>query len=213
MRIGHFRWSWTIRILTLASVLGLGLPLSVRAQGFGGCAGTYGMGVVLTVPTATPQMVGVSYQMGQDGPHRGVSIVGLWHVHYTATYDMNFPLNQAAPPTPFPFLESLKTWHADGTEMENAFLPPIGGNVCFGVWKRITDRMVKLRHVGLMFNPETGAVANVFTVDEIDQVSRDGMSYHGAFTFKVYGPDDVDGTGTALAEIRGTTAATRIAVH
>src|SRR5437879_13175186 len=76
------------------------------------------------------------------------TIVGLWHVPYTATYDNNFPPGGPYPPTPFPFLESFKTWHADGTEFENAFLPPAGGNICFGVWKDLDDRIVKLHHIG-----------------------------------------------------------------
>lgn len=57
------------------------------------------------------------------GEDNGPSIVGLWHVNYTGTVDDNFPPGNPAP-TPFPFLQSYKTWHGDGTEFENAFLPP-----------------------------------------------------------------------------------------
>jgi hypothetical protein len=139
-----------------------------------------------------------------DGP---ATIVGLWHLNYTATFAAG-----PFPPVPFPFLESYKTWHADGTEFENAFLPPTGGNICFGVWKEARDGSFKLHHVGLMFDPKTGSVSNVFTVDEINWVSRDGKSYSGSFDFKLFPPTDVYGTGTPLAEVKGTTLGTRIMV-
>ena len=138
--------------------------------------------------------------------------MGLWHVLYTATYDNNFPPGGPYPPAPFPFLESFKTWHADGTEFENAFLPPTGGNICFGVWKDLGDSRVKLHHIGLMFNPD-GSLSAIFTVDETDTVASDGKTYKGMFDFKLWPPSyDAVGAGTPIAEVKGTTAATRIAV-
>jgi hypothetical protein len=110
------------------------------------------------------------------------------------------------------FVESLKTWHADGTEFENAFLPPAGGNICFGVWKELGDHSVKLHHIGLMFAAD-GSMSSIFTVDETDTVASDGKSYKGMFVFKLWPAsyDAVD-VGTPIAEVKGTTAATRIAV-
>jgi hypothetical protein len=101
---------------------------------------------------------------------RGATIVGLWHLHYTVSDGS-------------PFLESFKTWHADGTEFENAFLPPVGGNVCFGVWKEVGHLTVKLHHVGLMFNSD-GSLKATFTVDELDTVAADNKTYSGTFDFK-----------------------------
>jgi hypothetical protein len=54
--------------------------------------------------------------------------------------------------------------------------------------------------------------SNVFTVDETDTVARDGKTYTGHFDFKLFDATDVFGTGTPIAEIKGTTAATRITV-
>lgn len=133
---------------------------------------------------------------------------------YTGTYDDNFPPGGPYPPAnaSFAFLESLKTWHADGTEFENAFLPPAGGNVCFGVWKESGKDTVKLHHIGLMFNTD-GSLSSIFTVDEIDTVASDGKSYKGTFDFKLWPPSyDVVGKGLPIAEVKGTTAATRISV-
>jgi len=140
------------------------------------------------------------------------SIVGLWHVAYTATSSTAGPLPvPIVPPGAFPFLQSYKTWHADGTEFENAFLPPAAGNVCFGVWKHFGNGYVKLHHIGLMFAPD-GSIASVFTVDELDRVAANGKTYSGSFDFKLFDAADVLGTGTVLQEIKGTIAATRITV-
>jgi len=52
------------------------------------------------------------------------SIVGLWHTNYTATYDENFPPGSPAT-APFPFVQSYKTWHADGTEFDMCSCRPL----------------------------------------------------------------------------------------
>ena len=138
-------------------------------------------------------------------------IVGLWHLIYTADSVTGAP--GIFPPTPpnFAFLESYKTWHRDRTEFENAFLDPKGGNICFGVWKQTGERSVQLHHIGLMFNTD-GSVKAVFTTDETNTVSYDGKSYSGKFTFRLFPPADVYGTGPAIVTVTGTTAGTRITV-
>jgi hypothetical protein len=72
-------------------------------------------------------------EAGED--FRGVpgdSIVGLWAVVYTAGGAT--------------FNETFDQWHSDGTEFENAYLAPEQGNICFGVWKAIGRRTVRLHH-------------------------------------------------------------------
>jgi hypothetical protein len=125
--------------------------------------------------------------------HGPATIVGLWHLHYTADDGSAF-------------LESFKTWHEDGTEFENAFLPPVGGNICFGVWKEVGHLTVKLHHIGLMFNAD-GTIKATFSVDEVDTVAADNKTYQGTFDFKVYDP-----SGNVVVEVKGTTAGTRITV-
>jgi hypothetical protein len=180
------------RLLAFVALVALGLMFTPRNASAAGCAVPYVSGAPVLAPLANPRLA--------DEPNQPFSIVGLWHLNYTGTYDDNFPPNQPATP-PFPFLESYKTWHADGTEFENAFLPPAGGNICFGVWKDLGRGTVKLHHVGLMFDPVTGAVANVFTVDEIDTVAPNGKTYKGTFDFKLFDATDVFGTGTPIAEV------------
>jgi hypothetical protein len=163
-----------------------------------------GAGAAPAIPFVSP------HPDGESNEHS--TIVGLWHSIYTATYDNNFPPGGPYPPTPFPFTESFKTWHGDGTEFENAFLPPSGGNICFGVWKDLDKGTVKLHHIGLMFNPD-GSISSIFTQDETDTVASDGKSYKGTFDFKLWPPSyDAVGVGTPIAEVKGTTAATRITV-
>ena len=167
-----------------------------------------------SIPFVSPPKGGesLSHQEGDEwnGP---ATIVGLWHVLYTAT---SVPISIPAPPfnftPPFPFLESYKTWHVDSTEFENAFLNPAGGNICFGVWKDVKGGSVKLHHIGLMFMNPGNTPSNIFTVDETDTVAADGKTYTGHFDFKLFDATDVYGTGTPIAEVKGTTAGTRITV-
>jgi hypothetical protein len=172
--------------------------------------GATGVKAGCTVPlgkaSKAPAIPFVSAQ-DQDGDD-DASIVGLWNVVYTATSAMG-----PFPPTPFQFNESYKMWHADGTEFENALLPPAGGNICYGVWKKGKGGVVKLHHVGVMFDNVTGKVTNRFTVDEVNKVSHDNKTYEGTFVFKLFDATDAFGTGTPLAEVKGTTAAKRITVE
>ena len=63
-----------------------------------------------------------------------------------------------------------------------------------------------------MFNPDGSPLA-IFTVDETDTVASDGKTYKGTFEFKLWPPSyTAVGTGTPIAEVKGTTAATRITV-
>ena len=132
--------------------------------------------------------------IGFPSPFDNPTIIGLWHVTYTAGGST--------------FNDTFDTWHADGTEFESAFLAPAGGDICVGVWKPTGLRSVTLHHVGWLFNPSTptATATNTFTLDEDIEVAADGKSYSGKFTFKVW---NLDGTPTPK-EVQGTIAATRI---
>ncbi len=175
-------------------------------------AGCMNPGKTGSVPIAflsTQANVPPNSQDGQDVP-QPATIVGLWHVIYTATYTTSGPLPVPVAPPDFEFAETMKTWHADGTEWEEKIEPPPAG-FCFGVWKHAAGGSEKLHHFGAVTAPD-GSVVAVFYEDELNRVAPDGKSYSGTFDFKLYGPTDVLGTGPVLQEIRGTTAATRIAV-
>jgi hypothetical protein len=104
---------------------------------------------------------------GQGESNGPATIVGLWHLKYTAADGSAFN-------------ETFKMWHADGTEWENALLPPSGQNFCYGVWKEISHLTVKLHHLGFMYSPD-GTLQASFTIDEIDTVAQNNKTYSGTF--------------------------------
>ena len=172
--------NWRLAVLAVAA---FGLLLSA-ASARAGCGEPNRAG-------AGPKLSWLEHQSSSNQP---ATIVGLWHVKYTAADGSAV-------------FESFKTWHEDGTEFENAFLPPGGGNICFGVWKSVGHLSVKLHHVGLMFNPADGSIAATFTQDENNTVASDGKTYSGTFDFKVF-----DTSGNLLQELKGTLTATRVTV-
>jgi hypothetical protein len=131
-------------------------------------------------------------------PAANDSIVGLWHVIYTANGAL--------------FNESLDMWHSDGTEFENVHLSPAGGNICLGVWTQVAPRTVRLHHIGWLFNAldPTANATNTFTIDETNVVAPNGTTYSGKFTFRVY---DLNGNYVPNSEVDGTIAATRYTVN
>ena len=202
------------RFSALVALAGLVLLLTASDAKAAGCSVLpYKTVAAPSTPFVSPY--GDDRQEGEDsnGP---ASIVGLWHLIYTATNSTSGPLPvpviPPGPPSSFQFLESFKTWHADGTEFETAFLPPASGNICFGVWKDLGHGSVKLHHIGPMFD-STGNVSYIFTVDENDTVAFNGKTYTGNFAFKLWPPSFAAvGVGKPLQEITGTTAGTRITV-
>jgi hypothetical protein len=205
-RMNIFRAVRSGRFSALVALVGLGLLFTASGTKAGGCAFSNKAAAAASIPFVSPH--GADHQEDKES-NGNDAIVGLWHLIYTA--NSASPSN-AFPPTPFQFLESFKTWHADGTEFENAFLPPTGGNICFGVWKESGHGSVKLHHIGLMFD-SMGRVSNIFTVDEKDTVASNGKTYSGTFDFKLWPPSfDAVGVGSPLAEVTGTTLGTRITV-
>jgi hypothetical protein len=137
----------------------------------------------------------VKYPMAEhDGATGPNTIVGLWHVAYTA--------GGAS------FGVAFKEWHSDGTEFENVDHSALVGNVCFGVWKQVGFRTVRLHHTGWTFD-DNGNPTGFFTQDETDTVATNGMSYSGNFDFKVF---DTNGDYISGTETIGTIAASRITV-
>lgn len=214
-RLSCFRMILGGRFAALAALVVLGFLFTSSGVKAGGCAIPYRVSAA-SYAFVNSQAQTQSSILQNEEPNQPETIVGLWNVIYTANDSTGPPYFPPAPPS-FQFLESYKTWHADGTEFENAFLAPSGGNVCFGVWKELGRGTVKLHHIGLMFDPDASspmnAITNVFTVDEIDTVAHNGKTYTGTFDFKLFGATNFYGTGAPLAEVKGTTAGTRITVN
>jgi hypothetical protein len=197
------------RFTALVALIALGVLLTASGAKADGCANLSKAGTATAAPFVTPRHSDDQPQAEESNGH--ASIVGLWHLNYTAETESGAPI---FPPVPFPFVETFKTWHADGTEFEQAFFAPAGGNICFGVWKDLGEGRVKLHHIGIMYDATTGQISNIFTIDEKDKVAPNGKSYSGTFDFKLWPPTyDAVGVGTPIAEVTGTTAATRITVE
>src|ERR1700682_2622352 len=166
-RMSIFRAFRRGRFSALVALVGLAILFTTSGTKAAGCGLAYNMVAAPSIPFLSPQgNESLNHQEG-DESNKHASIVGLWYVIYTAT---------SAPPPfptpPFKFAETYKTWHGDGTEFENALLPPDGGNICFGVWKDLEHGSVKLHHIGLMFTD--GKISNIFTVDETNTVASNG---------------------------------------
>jgi hypothetical protein len=207
-----------VRFATLVALAGLGLLISASGAKASCSPLPYKTGAAPSIPLASA--AGGGHKDGDDS-YKPASIVGLWHLLYTAKTNDGFAPGGVLLKPPFLFLESFKTWHADGTEFENAFMPPTDGNICYGVWEESDHGKVHLHHIGLMFQPGGAPpefVTNIFTVDEDNVVAPDGKTYSGSFDFKLFVPTQCANrsngtytcTGTPLAEVTGTTFATRI---
>lgn len=208
------RRSWSARLAALIALTGMGL-LAGANEANAGCVDPATMGSARTayVSGHAPFLLNEQGQQGNQG-NGDPTIVGMWHVIYTATYStagpIPVPVIPPGPPDSFQFAETMKTWHGDGTEWEEKLQPaPVG--FCYGVWKLTGNGSVKLHHFGAVTDP-SGTVVAIFYQDEINRVASDGRTYIGVWDFKIYGPADVLGTGPVLQEISGTTAATRITV-
>ena len=143
-----------------------------------------------------------SLQLVADGPD---SIVGMWHVTFTAWG------NQPGPPDGTPIDNALVTWHSDGTELMNSARPPQDGDFCMGVWKRTGRNSYKLNHFAWLANDTANAPGGIGNpagptriLEEVT-VSPDGKHYTGTFTLDAY-----DTLGNQVAHIIGVIAGTRI---
>ena len=113
---------------------------------------------------------------------------------------------------PFPFVVFFKTWHADGTEFENAFVPPAGGNICYGVWKDLGKGTVKLHHIGLMFNRPAASRPSSPTTKRTRSRPTEKPIKECSISNSGLPAMDAVGVGKPIAEVKGTVAATRITV-
>jgi hypothetical protein len=135
------------------------------------------------------------------------SIVGMWHVTFTAQGNPN------GPPDGTPIDNALATWHSDGTELMNSARPPQDGDFCMGIWKRTGRFTYKLNHFAWFANDAAnpGGIGNPTGPARVLQqitLSEDGKHYSGTFTLDAY-----DTSGTQVAHIVGVIAATRITIN
>ncbi len=121
-----------------------------------------------------PSLVRTAF--GEDGQP---SIVGMWHVVFTAQTMNGDPVNLL-------FDNSVVVWHSDGTEIMNSSRPAQDGNFCMGVWAQTGRLKYDLNHIPWQGNDPTGNPQGGAQLIEHVTLSPDGNHYSGTFTFTAY---------------------------
>lgn len=145
---------------------------------------------------------------GSDDDDGGRSIIGMWHVIFTAQTMNGFPVKDTV------IDNAIAVWHNDGTEIMNSARPAQDGNFCLGVWAKTGKSTYHLNHIPWGGNDPAnapGGIGNPSAGSQIiEQVtlSPDGNSYSGNFSLTAY-----DSKGQPSVTFTGYLAATRITVN
>ncbi len=133
---------------------------------------------------------------GTENDNGGVhvpAIVGMWEVTLFAGGAV--------------FDHAFQQLHADGLEMQNSgILPPLFGNVCWGLWQQTNARTFKLKHFAWNFDAD-GNNTGTFVLTATVKVSGDGKTYSGTYVADVVLPSGQIDPGQ---HVTGTMSATRL---
>jgi hypothetical protein len=145
-----------------------------------------------------PLQEAASDGVAAENPQRGgdPSMTGLWKTVFVAGGAVvNLGFN---------------TWHNDGTEwaLDGTF-PPVGGNVCPGVWEKIGRRSYLTVHPAFDYDASNTHVVGIFIERLKITISPDGNSYQGDFTWDNY---DLQGNLLSDLSVAGRIMGTRIQV-
>ena len=139
----------------------------------------------------------------------GKSIVGMWHVIFTAKTAMGEPI----PATVID--NALAVWHSDHTEIMNSVRPAQDGNFCLGVWEQTSKSGYALNHFPWYANefPNNnpsgiGNPQGPTQIREYVTLSPDGDRFTGTFKLVAY-----DLSNNVLASFTGTLLGARITVN
>ena len=136
-------------------------------------------------------------QTGKEGnsEHGRTSLVGMWTVTFFVagqTWDV-----------------AIEQFYADGNEMTNDIaVPPGVGNICWGVWERVSNRVYKLKHIGWSFDTN-GVYEGRFDLTATLELSRDGDYLNGKF---VADQRTSQATPIPVLHAEGTLKATRFKI-
>jgi hypothetical protein len=157
---------------------------------------------------AGPRLLRTAFARQDDDEDGGPSIVGMWHVIFTAQTQNGFPVKDLVVDN------AIAVWHKDGTEIMNSARPAQDGNFCLGVWEKTGKSKYHLNHIpwagndpanapGGIGNPSAGA-----QIIEYVTLHPDGDHFSGTFTLTAY-----DAKGQPTVTFTGLLAATRITVN
>jgi hypothetical protein len=135
----------------------------------------------------------------------GLSIVGMWHVIFTA----NTSNGKDIPNTVVD--NALAVWHQDKTEIMNSVRPPQDGNFCLGVWEQTGKSKYFLNHFPWFANEfpndtnnGIGAPQGPTRITETVEL-QDCNHFSGTFTLDAY-----DTSGKIFQSFTGVVTAVRV---
>ena len=188
-------------------LVALVLALAVSPGALAQC----GFSTKLAKPSSWKLQMGSAHLMNagfnEDGEQDSPSIVGMWHVVFTA-HTVN------GDPIPAPGLvtdNAVVVWHPDGTEIMNSSRPAQDGNFCLGVWKKTGKLSYFLNHIPWQGNDPSGGPGGIGSpaggaqVLEKITLSPDGNHYSGWYQLTAYDP-----VGNVEVTFTGSLSATRI---
>jgi hypothetical protein len=89
-----------------------------------------------------------------DDDEQEPSIVGMWHVIFTAQTMNGEPFSGVID-------NSIVVWHSDGTEIMNSSRPAQDGNFCLGVWTRAGKLKYHVNHIPWQGNDPSNAPGGI----------------------------------------------------
>jgi hypothetical protein len=143
-----------------------------------------------------------------DDDNDSPSIVGMWHVIFTA-HTIN---GTAIPSDAYPVIDNaFVVFHSDKTEIMESARPPQDGNFCLGVWEKTGGRSYFLNHLPWLGNDTANAPSGIGNptagaqITERLTINEEGNNYSGSFTLVAYNLD-----GTKAVTFTGVVKGTRI---
>ena len=138
-----------------------------------------------------------------DDEH-GPSIVGMWHVIFTAQTMNDAPFSGVID-------NALVVVHSDGTEIMNSARPAQDGSFCLGVWARTGRLGYFINHLPWQGNDTENAPSGIGNptggsqITEKIELSPNGNSYSGTFKLVAY-----DTSGHITVSFTGVLTAKRV---
>ena len=197
------------RLVTVAGALALAMVIAPSALAQCGLNRNY------IKPAAWHPQFGSAHFMhaalfDDDDDRDGPSIVGMWHVVFTA-----HTMNGEAIPKPYPVIDNaMVVLHSDKTEIMESARPPQDGNFCLGVWEKTGVRSYYVNHLPWLGNDTANAPSGIGNptggaqITEHVTLSEDGNHYSGTFTLTAFGT-----TGKREVSFTGELSGTRITTN
>jgi hypothetical protein len=155
------------------------------------------------------RLMAAAFSRGADDEYETPSIVGMWHVTFTAKTANGSVIGNGG----MVIDDALVVWHSDGTEIMNSARPPQDGDFCLGVWQQTGTLSYRLNHFAWAANnytpgdPQGSVGAPIGGVHITEQVTLGPLGKHFSGTFKL---DQFDTSGNIGPSFTGIIKADRI---